>query len=1152
MAEQLTLQQQQAVENRGGKLLVSAAAGSGKTKVLVDRLLSYLTDPIHPANLDDFLIITYTKAAASELRGKIAKRISDRVALEPENLHLQHQLQRLYLTKISTVHAFCTDILREYAYRLDISSDFRVADEDECFELMNKVMQQILDQAYERATEDPDFCAFVDTQGFGRDDRQIPEILMKVYNSARCHLNPEQWLDWCLAVGEIRDVSDAAQTPWGEYLISDLHRYLNLQILTLQKAISSFGPEDNCPKVVDLLAQTVEQLALLRSCKSWDAIISHKNVDFGRLTFPTKYDNPEKKEQIKAVRENCKKGLAKKLRKFSMDSEQLLGDICQTQSATRGLIALVRDFGQAYAKAKRNRRVLDFSDLEHKTLDLLTGKNRTDITTVATEIGSRFLEVMVDEYQDTNAVQDAIFNVLTNKRQNCFMVGDVKQSIYQFRLADPQIFLKKYDAYQPATDAVGQEGRKILLSSNFRSATNVIRAVNDVFSTCMSKEVGGLAYGPEEQLNEGIPHIDIPGREIALYALEGNDDVYAKEAEFVADKIVSLIDGSHMVRAKEGVRPIAPEDIVILLRSPGSVAGAYQFALENRGIRCVSGGTTNMLQAEEIEVLRNFLQIIHNPLQDIPLLSVLTSRVIGFTADELANLRSGCKYKSFYEALQMADLQKAKEFLGLLNLLRKEAQLNNLAQLMMVILAKTRMDSIYSAMTDGVARCENIQNFCKMAAGYEATVGGGLNRFLDHLAVMEQRGIDISVEPNAENAVRIMSIHKSKGLEFPVVFLCGLSKDFNMESSRAQVLCDKNLGLGLSCVDRKNAVRYPTLPKLAINQKIISESVSEEMRVLYVAMTRAQDRLIMTYTDKNITEKLEKKRYLMDLCDSALLTEDADCAGDWIIQTALAKKNDFWNILSGELDNETAVSDDFIEEKCVSDKTVAYIQKSLEFTYPFYLATQTPSKQTATQIKGRDKDREVSEQAQSQVRLIPSFRKPSFVTSSKTGTVYGNAVHTVMRYIRYQNCGSLSEIESEILRLISENCITEEEGNMINAQQIANFFHTDIGKQVCTHNNVIREFKFSILDDADKYYDGVQNEKILLQGVVDCALVFDDYITVLDFKTDRVDEETIDGVSDVYRNQILAYADALSRIYGKPVNSALLYFFHCDRFVKVI
>ncbi len=491
MADTLTYEQRLAVENRGGKLLVSAAAGSGKTKVLVDRLISYILDPVAPANIDDFLIITYTKAAAAELRGKIASKISELIAEAPNNRHLQQQMQRLYLAKISTVHAFCADILRQYAYRLDISADFRVADEGESQRLQQKALESVMNSAYETAADNPCFCAFIDTQGLGRDDRQIPEIIQKVYNSAMCHLNPEQWLVWCVSLGKT-DNTDVGEMLCGRYLMEDLHNYLNFQINSLERCVSAARKIEGMDKPIALFESTLLQLRVLSDCKTWDEIVRAKEIEYGRLAFSKKCGETQLADQMKAVRKACKDGLAKKLRAFKDDSAQISKDIMSVSQSVKGLIWLVKEFISEYSRLKKSYGILDFGDLEHKTLDLLLGKNRGSTTSVALEIGERFREVMVDEYQDSNAIQDAIFSALTVKRQNCFMVGDVKQSIYQFRLADPGIFIEKYNTYSSVESALAGEGRKVLLSKNFRSSNGIIQCVNVVISQCMSSDVGAL------------------------------------------------------------------------------------------------------------------------------------------------------------------------------------------------------------------------------------------------------------------------------------------------------------------------------------------------------------------------------------------------------------------------------------------------------------------------------------------------------------------------------------------------------------------------------------------------------------------------------------------------------------------------------------
>lgn len=1153
MAEKLTPQQEQAVTDRGGKLLVSAAAGSGKTKVLVDRLLSYLQDPRDPANIDEFLIITYTKAAAAELRSKIAAKLSQRIAEEPENRHLQQQLQRLYLTNISTVHSFCSDILRQYAYRLDISADFRVADENECIELQARVMQKILDNAYIGIHESPDFRTFVDSQGFGRDDRQIPEIILKVYQSAQCHLDPQKWLQWCVSVGDDAQITDVSQTVWGQYLIDDLHIYLDLVIEALENCMEIAVLSDNMDKPVQLLGATVDQLRVLRAAGTWDEIRCHMDIDYGRLSFSKKCTDLELIEQIKAVRDACKKGLAKRLRRFGADSAQLLLELEETQSAVCGLAELVKSFSDAYDKLKRSRHVMDFGDLEHRMLDLLLGKTRSGPTQVAAEIGQWYREVMVDEYQDSNEVQDAIFSALTAKRQNCFMVGDVKQSIYQFRLADPRIFLEKYNTYFDAAVAKPGQGRKVLLSSNFRSSAAVIHAVNDVFSTCMSPLVGGLHYGAEETLYEGIPHISLPDQEIELHGIDVQEDTYAEEAAYVAQRIQKLLDGTHMIRQGETLRPIVPEDIVILLRSPGSVGVEFQYALEQRGIRCTTGASTDLLQTEEVETLRTLLQVICNPLQDIPLVAVLLSPVFGFTANDLAAIRGERKYDSFYSALQHSDSPKAKMFVDLLTALRREAQMLGLSQLISRVFSLTRMDSIFAAFPNGDARVENLQSFCQIVSSYEAVATNGLEQFLDYLTRMEHKGLVISGESNSSGAVTIMSIHKSKGLEFPVVFLCGLSRAFNLESARSQVLCDKELGLGLSCVDTQKRIRYPSIAKHAISAKIVADSLSEEMRVLYVAMTRAKDRLIMTYALKNLDNELSDISRRMAFCKPLLISLDADCPGLWVLITAI-RNNDSWSVIRDMAPEPTSVTtDSYMECPDLQETVIDRLRSSLQFRYAHDLATRIPSKQTATQLKGREKDLEIAENTGEISRHYCAWRRPSFTgPSTKDGREYGNILHAIFHYLRYEACGDVAGVKEEIDRLVNEGYISREQGNAVDPVTVAKFFRTEIGKKLRENNSVLREFKFSILSDASEYYPEVTGEKILLQGVVDCALIEPDGITVIDFKTDRVTETTIGTVAERYTVQLTVYAKALERIYELPVKAALLYFFEQNAFVKIM
>ena len=1169
MADKLTPQQAQAVHNRGGKLLVSAAAGSGKTKVLVDRLLTYLTDPQDPANLDDFLIITYTKAAASELRGKIAAKLTERIAQEPENRHLQKQMQCLFLTKVSTVHGFCSDLLREFAYRLDLPADFRVADESECREIRETVLKDLLDRAYEQAGMDDNFRAFVDSQGLGRDDRLVPQILEKVYDSARCHLDPEKWLDECLEAAEITGIEDVSQTVWGKFLIEDLHNYLDCQIQVMTRCIQEMERSGGLDKPVANFRNTLQQLQQLRQYDLWDEIVAAGSIDYGCLSFPKKNVDEDLIERVKAVRNACKKGMEKKLNCYANDSRQILQDLSQCAVGTRGLVDLVKQFDRDYSAAKRTRRCLDFSDLEQKTLDLLLGKSRTSETAAAREIGRRYREILVDEYQDSNGVQDAIFGALTKEKSNCFLVGDVKQSIYQFRLADPGIFLDKYRKYLPAEQAAPGEGRKVLLSHNFRSGPEVICGVNDVFTACMRPKVGGLEYGEAEALREGIPHTQLPEAGVELYAVDVRKETYPEEAAFVAEKIHSMLREGTLIRKNGGLHPVEPEDIVILLRSPGSAGGYFQRALEARGIRCTSGGGTDLLQTEEIATFRAFLQTIQNPRQDIPLLTVLASPVFGFTADDLAAFRSEKKRGSVYDALLLSGLPKAKRFLETLAILRREARMHSLTSLLESCLKQTQLDSIYAAMPGGESKSENLQTFFRLAADFEKGNLRNLNQFLDHLSALEERGL-VTAGSASGGCVNIMSIHKSKGLEFPVVFLCNLSRRFNQEDLRAQILCDKTLGLGLSVADTVNRVRYPSIPKRAIAVKMQAQSISEEMRVLYVAMTRARDRLIMTYAVQNPENDLKDLALRQDFDGGELLCRDATCMGQWVMLAAMqhTEAGELHNLCGRPLktrigeypwkiqvvqapDTETTSASLPENAARLPEGAEESLREALAFQYPYLSATQAPSKQTATDRKGRIKDAEAAENTHEPKQPKRTWRRPAFLSDKVEGKAYGSAIHAALQYLKYENCGSEAEVKAEIQRLVDQKFLTEEQGALVNCQKLSRFFASTIGRKLQSGTEYLREFKFSILDDGTHYAWDLEGEQVLLQGVVDCALLEEDGITVLDFKTDYVTEETLYSVTERYRPQVETYAEALGRIYRKNIKAKYLYFFRLDRFVEV-
>lgn len=1166
MAEKLTKQQEAAVYNRGGNLLVSAAAGSGKTKVLTDRILSYILDEKDPANVDDFLVITFTKTAAAELRVKIAEKLTRAIAANPNNQHLQRQMQRLHMAQISTVHSFCNNLLREYTYLLDISPDFRMVESSETVELQRRVLTQVLERAYERIGTDPAFYALVESQGIGRDDEDIPSAILRLYDSATCNLHPDKWLDSCVEMMTDDTYTDALQTPWGQYLQKDLNKIINMHIHSLEKCKRAAMKAVGMPKVPGIIDSIIAQLESLQKAKTWDELHRNQKVRFPSLSFAKDCTDDELRALIKDVKSDISDDINKYMKNFAADNANALKDVFSCGLSSSGLIALVKEYSREYNKLKKSLHIMDFSDLEHYTLDLLMGKSRSGPTALAHEIGARYREVMVDEYQDSSRVQDAIYMALTVAKNNCFMVGDVKQSIYQFRLAEPGIFISKYNSYANADVAKPGEGRRILLSDNFRSSGEVIDCVNDVFEINMSEEVGGLKYGEDERLREGIPHEPLGETEVELLTVQTQEAAYYEEGLVVAKRILELVDGTHKIRDEEThkLRAIEMKDIAILLRTrkPWPL---IKKALETAKIPYVTADAENVLESTEITVLISLLKVINNPLQDIPLVSVLCSNLFQYTADDMARLRGLDPYASIYDLLQKDSDQKSKDFLAILEELRTDARIYSIGQLLENIVQKTRFDSVYGAMIDGVERMGHIQNFMKLASAYESSGGKDLRQFIEHLDASKASGLTDDTERKDSSAIRVMTIHQSKGLEFPVVFCMCLQRNINFKSiAESKVLCDRQLGLGLYSVDSERRIRYPNITRIAVDKKLRAETISEDLRVLYVAMTRARDRLIMTYAAKRLDTEIGGVVTKLALYDKSWISAFPGCPGTWILQTALrrteagplfaiggnpgcssASKNP-WKIEvrnipdRGKMGSYRNKGYGFESVNLISDK----LKEMLSFHYPYEPYTRIASKQTATQLKGRPKDHEAAEATT--LQPIRYFRKPTFVSGGFAGNEYGNAYHGVMQYVRYDACGSLEDLEAELDRLEKLRLITGEQRKMINPAKIVNFVSSPIGQRLCKATQVRREFKFSIMVDALEDAE-TTDEKILLQGVVDCMMIEPDGITVVDFKTDRFETKDLKLKLEEHRAQVEAYAKAVERIFGLPVKEKVLYFFSIDQ-----
>ncbi len=1173
---ELTQEQRAVVEHHGGALLVSAAAGSGKTKVLVDRLLRQICDVSNPCNIDDFLMITYTKAAAAELRVKIAGEIRKRLAEDPRNRHLRRQLTRIYQAEITTVHAFCARLLRTYAHQLNIPADFRVAEESECLSLKEKAMDDLMRSVYEEIDHNRNLQELFEALGSGRNDRKLRELVLALYQCVQCHAWPERWSQTCrdaLREGECQDIGE---TVWGRYLLREMRSFLEEQISRMRYAVEQILLTPDLSPYLSVFQENTAMLEGLLAGGTWDTY-AKAEVSFGTLKAVKNCMATEIQSEVKDIRESCKKQLEKYLRYFAMDSNLALRALEGTYPALRELLHLADVFSVYFRAHKENKRILDFSDLEHEAIRLLVDPYTGGPTGVAREVAANFREIMVDEYQDSNEVQDTIFRAVSRGEKNLFMVGDVKQSIYRFRLAEPEIFLKKYRSYTQQEDGESDSPRKILLSANFRSRPEILDAVNHVFQTVMSEEVGDIHYGEAERLctiRTFEKNVE-PCVSLHIISTETEDDEASlrkeeAEAHFVAEKISELIHGEHYVQEGEEKRRIRAEDIAVLMRSVSSTASVYTRALAERGIAASADKGDNIFETTEVCTLLAYLRIMDNPHQDIPLITALSSPVGGFTAEDLARIRCSGRKMDFYDALveNAKAEKKSKAFVDLLSDLRKKRRWMDLMELVNHVIERTDICNIVSVMPSGQQRVKHLQAFweiCSKAASQDITSLGALLRYIDG---MREQNVSVSVEEETKSGVTIMSVHKSKGLEFPVVFLCDLSRKFNMDSLYASVMTDQELMIGCNVVDRVNKVQYPSAAKHALTVKKRKEMISEELRVLYVAMTRARERLYMTYCGDHMNSQIQKIAMQASYPAQRCVAANVANPGQWILLSAAVRPEaqflfrgakEAENICGQPWQIEYHAAEEFMfsSKGCVAAKTELkkiQIPTYLRQKVNWQCGSSIPAKMTATQLKGRMLDTESAESAAASVNSHRVSIRPRRFSASPvelTPTQKGTATHLFMQYCCFAPACDAQWLEAEKARMLRDRFLTQEQISALQDERILSFFQSDIGKFVLQAKDIRREFKFTVLMETDRYYAETCDEKMMLQGVVDCIVFTDDGLWVLDYKTDAVSAGKEEERAKEYLPQLTAYSEALSKIYNKPVVKKVLYFFATDTAIEL-
>ena len=1180
---QLTPEQRAAVEDRGGNLLVSAAAGAGKTRVLVERLFRYVIE--ERCHLDDFLIITYTRAAAAELRGRIAQELTQRLAGETEDYHLRQQLYRVYRADIKTVDAFCTGLLRENVHLLEgeganaLTADFRVLDENEAELLRRRALRTAMEDFYARMQPEDGRSQLADTFGFGRDDRNLEELVLTLHAKVQSHAYPRRWLEEAAAFWRALPPGIDA-TPYAGILLEAAVRKLRHWGEALDRAAWQMARNAALAKGYQpgFSHAAGELKALAGHAATWEDLRGAE-IHFPRLGAVKDIDGGELKVRMKALWEQCKKEVKAALAVFGVAGGEAMEDLRATAPAMTALLELTGAFDRAYRLEKLRRNVADFSDQEHLAIALLLGKDG-EPTELCSRTAARYREIMVDEYQDTNEVQNTIFEALSRERHNLFAVGDVKQSIYRFRLADPTIFLRKYHTFLPREAAESGEDRKILLSRNFRSRTEVLDAANFIFSNILSQEMGEMDYGDDERLICGadyyLPRRDCGTEFHLLDAAAGRGEDFTAsrplaEARFVAEKVATMLREGFPVQDGEDLRPCQPQDFAILMRSPGPRLRHYVRSFRELGIPCVTQEREDFFSTMEIAVIYSLLQIVDNPRQDVPLISVLRSPIFGFSPDRLALIRGGHPAGDFYEALCADSGEDSRAFLDTVDALRRRAEDMEVHRLLWHIYNTFNVLGVFGAMAGGEGRRENLIALYEHACAFEAAGYKGLFAFVSHLRELLERGEQPDTAGGAgSGGVQIMSIHKSKGLEFPIVVLADLSKEFNRQDYQTPVLVHPDYGLGPVCYDLKRRIQYPTVARTALQTALEREGKAEEMRVLYVAMTRAKEKLILVASMNNAARRLGKLAALADCPVSPNAVGEASSMAEWVLLPLLCREeagalraygqagtghiaaagDSLWTVTVHEAAPYFRRREERAQEAAGPAEEVPFDPEILDFRYPHAAAGQLQTKITATQLKGRPKDQEIAEGVWP--GLLPvKFEKPRFLSGERplSAAERGTATHALMQYIPL-DC---PDVGAEVERLVAQRRLTAEQAAAVDTAAVERFLRSPLAREMRSAQKLWREYRFSLLTDgADYLGEEAAGEELLLQGVVDCFFETEDGLTVVDFKTDRVnDQEAQARRTEEYRAQVQAYSDALEKIFQKKVCRRVLYYFHTGTAVEV-
>ena len=1176
-----TTDQRHAIECRKGSVLVSAAAGSGKTAVLVERVIRRLTDKDNPCSAEDLLIVTFTRAATAQMREKIGAAILKRLSEDPTDRHLRRQYMLLPFAKICTIDSFCNDLVRENFHALGISPDYSLLDNETAVIMKNDVCEAMLERAYE---EDSDgrFSELSDMMSSGSSDEDFAKLIIKMYDISTAYPFPDLWLD--SLIGEYSQ-PDINKSRWGSIIKKYVCDMLDYCVSSSRDVMTAMESD---PIVADAYGAAVQSdinmYAELREKinSDWDeALEAFKTVKYMSLGRVPKGYESETKNVVTTARKKLKDLLKKVPGIMCVSSEEHADDMRLLRDPVTKLIELVKQFGREYSAEKDKMNSADFSDILHRALNLLAvsdGSGGYIKTDLARELSSHYVEILVDEYQDINEAQDMIFRAISADENNLFTVGDVKQSIYRFRQAMPEIFLRRRSTTHSFES--GKYPMGITLGSNFRSRVGVTSCVNYIFRQMMSTEAGELEYDDSEALNAAAkyPERDTPDCELHVVTDKGNRaDTLEAQARYVAKYIERTVREGKMLVTKGGaLHPASYGDFCILLRTAKNVSSVYANALSERGIPVFSPETGGFFEAAEISFILSLLRVLDNPVQDIPLAAVMLSPLFGFSAGELADIRASAKerleageteplYRSVAASADEGD-EKAAAFLKKIESLRRLSLTLSAGELVRRVCEETGFDAIVGAMPDGERRRLNVGLLCDYAEKYEAAGNLGLSGFIRFIDKVARTSGDLATAARpSENAdiVRIMTVHQSKGLEFPICILADMQHAFNERDNTESVLISSSAGLGMKRRTEDGISVYDTASRRAA--VITSERMgrSEEMRVLYVALTRAKENLVMVTSVPNPEKGLAKvavecgigeranpfavlrMNNFSDLVLAALMRHPA---ADELrklsgvdVPIFLSEKDRF-KLKVVVSDSESFMTESANEQK-IAAKPVFFneVQARLDYSDPRSVLSSVPAKRAASDGSERGINRE----------YFASSRLAFMSSGGLTPAQRGTATHKFMQFSNY--AAARAGIESELARLVDGGFLSEDEGKAVNIGAAKRFFMSPLAERIFASDNVMREKKFASLFPAKFFYPELTGEaaeeKIVVQGIADCVFVEDGELVIVDYKTDTgVDAEAL---LDRYSAQLEIYREALSQALGMPVKETLLYSFFMNSTVKV-